>query len=157
MDNFNIFYYKIIKKNNKFSLMNKYYRKLPWNIGIFSTQSKSKKNLPYRKFAPNWNFSQFTRKLPIAKYSFLSFVSSANIRSNLSTQRKQKKTSHMGDFFVFFGRLNLVWCTWKQRRVERIFSERVLSSSKFRKYLILGNVSIFLPIPQSNNHELSLS
>ena len=54
MDKFNDFYYKIIKKNNNFCLMDNYYRQLPWNKGIFSTHSKSKKKLPYGSFFSLW-------------------------------------------------------------------------------------------------------
>ena len=50
MENFDDFYYKINEKNNKFSLMDKQYCQLPSNIGIFSTYSKSKKNLLYVNF-----------------------------------------------------------------------------------------------------------
>ena len=50
MDNFNYVNYKIMNKNNWLSLMDKYYRHEPLNIGIFSTNSKSKKTLPYGSF-----------------------------------------------------------------------------------------------------------
>ena len=50
MDNFNHFNYKIIKKNNIISIMDKHYLQLPWNKGIFLTHSTSKKKLPYGSF-----------------------------------------------------------------------------------------------------------
>ena len=50
MDNLNNFNYKITEKNNYFGLMEKLYRQLPWNIGIFSTHGKSKKKLPNGNF-----------------------------------------------------------------------------------------------------------
>ena len=49
MDNFNNFNYKIIKKNNKFNLMDKNHRQFPPKIGMFATHSKSKKKLSYVK------------------------------------------------------------------------------------------------------------
>ena len=69
MDNFNMFNYNIIMKNNKFSLMDKHNRQLFWNIGIFSTHSKSKKKLPYGNFFPLFpclkKINIFWRKLVI--------------------------------------------------------------------------------------------
>ena len=47
MGNFLYFNYNKNDKIKYQSLMDKNYRRLPGKIGIFSTHSKSKKNLPY--------------------------------------------------------------------------------------------------------------
>ena len=46
---------------------------------------------------------------------------------------------------------------WKQGRVGMDMKKLKVFFRKFRKYLILGKISLFLPIPKSNIRELSLS